>query len=88
MVRPGAQIRTARELLAGRATHRVDGLPSNQHRHDRCFACTRGQLERQSHQFGIGVLVGCRQMIKQAFAVFGVWRNLQPARIAVSTASI
>ena len=67
---------TAREILARRSAHRIDRLPGNQHRHHRRLARTGGELQRQAHQFRVGVLVRRRQVFKDAFAVFGLGRHL------------
>lgn len=71
----------ARELPAGRATHGVDRLPGNQHGHHGRLARASGQLQRQSHQLGVGILVGCCQMVEKAFAMPGARSNFgQPDR--------
>ena len=59
----GHQQKAARVFFAVGATHRVDGLPSNQHGHDGGLARTRGQLERQAQQAGVGLVVGALQVV-------------------------
>jgi hypothetical protein len=77
----GADQKTAREVLAGGAAHRIDGLPGNDHGHDRGLAGAGGKLQRQAHQLGIGILVGRREVIEDALALLGLGRNLgQPDR--------
>ena len=59
-------------------THRIDGLPSNQHRHDRGLAGAGRQLERQPWQWQvwIGVIVGVLQMVEKVPTRSRVRRNL------------
>ena len=66
----------ARELFAARATHRVDGLPGNQHGHYGGLARSCGQFEGQPHQLRVGVLVGGCEVVEQAFAVLCAGCNL------------
>jgi len=40
--------KATREMLGSRVTNRVDRLPSDQHRHDRCFAGTGRELQCRS----------------------------------------
>jgi len=56
---------SACELLAIGPAHRIDGLPGDQHCHYGGFACTRGKLERQPHQLGIGVIIGIGQVFQK-----------------------
>lgn len=53
-----------------RPAHGIDGLPDDDHGHDRGFPGARGQLERQPHQFGIRLQVGGRQMIQKILPLF------------------
>jgi len=55
-----------RELLAVRPAHGVDGLPRDDHGHDRRLARAGGQLERKSRQLRVGVLVGIVQVLQKA----------------------
>jgi hypothetical protein len=69
------------ELLAVGATFGIDRLPGDEHRHDGRLARAGGELERESHQFGIGVMVGIGEVFKKTFASFRVRGNLrQPDR--------
>ncbi len=61
--------KAAGEVLAARAAHGVDRLPGDQHRHDGGLARAGRQLQREPHQFGIGVLVGRGEMFENALAV-------------------
>ena len=63
-------------MLARRAPHRVDRLPRDDHGHDGGLACAGGQFQRQAHQFGIGISVRRREMVKQALPVLGLGRDL------------
>ena len=58
----------AREALALRVAHRVDGLPGDEHRHDGGLAGAGRQLQREAHQLRIGVVVGVGQMFEKALA--------------------
>ena len=64
----GDDEKTAREFLALRATHRVDGLPRDEHCHDGRFARAGRELQREPHEFGVGVVVGVFQMVKNRLA--------------------
>ena len=73
--------KAAREVLAAGSAHRIDRLPGDEHRHDGGLARAGGQLQREPHQFGVGVFVRCREMVEQALAVLGLGRDLgQPDR--------
>ena len=50
-------------LLPG-AAHGVDRLPSDQHRHDRGLACAGGELQRETHELGVGVPVRCGKVLQ------------------------
>jgi hypothetical protein len=65
----------ATEASAVGATHSVDRLPGNQHRHHGRFSGAGGQFQRKTHQLGIGVLVGCGQMRENALAALGFQRD-------------
>ena len=45
----GTDQKAAREILAGRTTHRIDGLPGNEHGHHRRLARAGGKLQRKPH---------------------------------------
>ena len=51
-------------LLSG-PTHGVDGLPRDQHGHDGGLAGAGGQLQRQAHQFGVGIVVGIGEVFEE-----------------------
>lgn len=48
--------------------HRIDGLPGDQHGHDCSFARAGGQLQRQTHEFRVRVVVRVGEMVEKAFA--------------------
>ncbi len=76
MVSPGVTIRKPRvELAAARAAHGVDGLPRDQHRHHRGLASAGGQLECQSAQARVGILVGVGQVQGEARGRFAELRR-------------
>ena len=76
MVRPGATTRKPRvKCLAAGAAHGVDRLPRDEHGHDGGLARAGGQLQREAHEFGIGVLVGVRQVVEQSLAALGLGRD-------------
>lgn len=52
------------EMLAGRAPHRIDRLPSDKHGHDSGLPCAGGEFQRKPQQLGIGISVRRRQMIE------------------------
>ena len=64
------QEKATRELLAVGPSDRIDRLPSDQHRHDRCFARTSSEFERQSHKFGISGLVGISEVVEEELTFF------------------
>src|SRR5262245_11176429 len=57
--------KSARELLAARATHCVDGLPGNDHRHDGSLARPGRELQSKPHQSGISLVVGRFEMLDE-----------------------
>ena len=57
-----------REALALGMPNRIDGLPGDQHRHHRGFACAGRQLERQAGQPGIGVIVDVFEVFQETTA--------------------
>ena len=61
----GDHEKAAREAAALGPAHRVDGLPGDQHRHDRGLAGPGRQLEGQPRQFRVGVVVGVGQMVEE-----------------------
>ena len=64
------------KCLARRAPHGVDRLPRDEHRHDGGLARAGGQLQREPHQFRVGVSVRRREMVEQALPVLGLGRDL------------
>ncbi len=76
MVRPGVTQEAAGEVLAAGAAHGVDRLPGDEHRHHGGLARAGGELQREAHQFGVGVLVGAGEVIEQALARLGLGRDL------------
>ena len=73
-------------MLAARAADGIDGLPRDEHRHDRGLARAGGELQREAHQFGIGVFVRCGKMLEHAFPGGGCGAT-SVSQMAVSTAS-
>jgi hypothetical protein len=67
---------SAGKMLASLAPRSVDGLPRDQHSHYGGLACACSELERKSHQFGIGVLVRGGEMIKHTLASARLRGNL------------
>ena len=66
--------KAARKFFARRIAQRIDGLPRNQHCHDRRFPRARCHLERDAFEFGICIMACLFQMLQQiffAFAQFG-----------------
>jgi hypothetical protein len=59
---------TAGELFAVGSAHRIDGLPGNEHRHDRGLARTGGQLQRQTQQLRVRILVGIGEVLDEDLA--------------------
>ena len=55
--------------IALRVPHRVDGLPGDQHGHDRGFSRPGRQLERKTHQLGICLLVGIGEVFEYFLAL-------------------
>ena len=49
--------KAAREVLAAGTANRVDRLPGDEHRHDRRLAGAGGELQRETLELRIGVLV-------------------------------
>ena len=65
-----------RESPTARVAHRIDGLPGNDHGHDRGLAGAGRQLQRQTGKAGIGLLVGFFQMVKKITACLAkFWRH-------------
>ena len=54
-------------LLCG-CRDRIDGLPGDEHRHDGGLARAGGELQREAHQFRVGVVVGIGEMFEKPFA--------------------
>ena len=63
------------EVLAIRATDGVDGLPGDDHGHDRGFARAGGEFQGQSHKFGVGVVIGVGEMFQKTLADFAGLRG-------------
>jgi hypothetical protein len=66
----------AREQLAAGVSHRVDGLPRDEHRHHGRFACPCGELDRQPRKLWVGVVVGIGKMLNERLAPAVVRCNL------------
>ena len=64
----GDDEKAARKLLGAPSAYGVDGLPGDQHGHDGGLASPGGELEGQAHQLWVGVAVGIRQVLEEAFA--------------------
>jgi hypothetical protein len=60
--------KSACELLAVGPSHRVDGLPANQHCHYRGFTGARSQLERGARQSWISIVVGIIKVLQKLSA--------------------
>ena len=57
--------KAAREPGTLGTADRIDGLPGDQHRHDSGLSCACRQLECQSRQLGIGIVIGIFQMVEE-----------------------
>ena len=69
--------KATRETFALRSAHRVDGLPGDQHRHNRGFSRACGQLQSEAHEFRVGIIVGIREVVQKAFPGLPcLWRDL------------
>jgi hypothetical protein len=64
-----ADEKTACEMFARLAPHRVDRLPCDDHGHDGGLACARRQFQCEPHQFRVGVFVRGSKVVKQALTV-------------------
>jgi hypothetical protein len=64
------------EVFAVGAADGVDRLPGDEHGHDGGFAGTGGELERETQEFGVGVVVGGGQMFEQSLAGRGARGDL------------
>ena len=62
----GDDQKAAGEALALRVAHGVDRLPGDQHGHDRGLAGAGRELERQPHQFRVGVVVGVGEVLRES----------------------
>ncbi len=82
-----ADEKAAREMLARRTAHGIDRLPRDEHGHHGGLAGAGGQLQREPHQFRIGVLVRRGEMVEQPLAVLSIAGATSVSQIAVSTAS-
>ena len=69
MVRPGVTTRKPRvNCRAAGPAHGVDGLPGDDHRHDGGLAGAGGQLQGQTHQLRVGVVVGVGEVLEKPLA--------------------
>ena len=66
----------AGEAPALRPPHGVDGLPGDEHGHDRRLPRARGQLEREAHELRVGVVVRVRQVLEEPLPLPLVRRHL------------
>jgi hypothetical protein len=80
--------KAARELLAGRVAHGIDGLPGDQHGHDGGLASTRGQLEGHAEQVRVGHRGWRRPDAPKLLAGAPSLGATSVSQMAVSTASI
>ena len=73
---------SAREPPAAGTAHRVDGLPRDEHGHDRGLAGAGRELEREAREAGVRLRVGGGEMVEEAAAfVAEIRRDLgQPDR--------
>ncbi len=78
--------KAAGEVLAAGAADGVDRLPGDQHRHDGGLAGAGGQLQGETQQFGVGVVVGGGQVFEESLAVLRLGAT-SVSQMAVSTAS-
>ena len=62
--------KAACESAARGAPHGVDGLPSDEHRHDRRFTGAGRQFQRQPQEFRVGIVVGTREVVEKLLADF------------------
>ncbi len=65
--------KTEGKTFAVRIPHGVDGLPGNEHGHDRGFARTGGEFQGQTRQAGIGIVIGVLQIFKKFFSALAVF---------------
>src|SRR4051812_29372532 len=73
MVRPRRDDEKATcEVLASVPADSVDGLPRDGHRHHGALAGTVGELQRETHDLGVRVVVRACEVVEQAFAVFWI----------------
>ena len=79
--------KAAREVLAAGPAHGVDRLPGDQHGHDGRLARAGGELQRETHQLRIGVLVGRRPDARGRACRACDCGATSVSQIAVSTAS-
>ncbi|OGA37655.1 MAG: hypothetical protein A3G24_04370 [Betaproteobacteria bacterium RIFCSPLOWO2_12_FULL_62_13] len=71
----GHDKKPAREAFALRAPHRVDGLPGDEHRHDRGLAGAGGEFQCEAHELRVGVAVGVGQVFQKGIAYFAYLRR-------------
>ena len=60
---------SAREPPTAGAADRIDGLPRDEHGHDRGLAGAGCELEREACEAGVRLLVGRREMVEEAAAL-------------------
>ena len=80
--------KAASEILAAGTADGIDGLPGDQHRHDRCFPGAGGQFQGQAHQFRIRFVVGVVHMLQKRVACLAGFGATSVSQIAASAASI
>ena len=72
----GENQKPPRKLRTLRVANGIYGLPGNQHGHHRGFSGTGGKFQGKTKQFGVGVVIGSNQMVKDTFRGFpGFWRD-------------
>lgn len=67
---------SAGEGLAAGTAHGLDRLPGDEHGHDGGLARTGGELEREAHEVGVGLLVDAGQERENAFSGDGLGSHL------------
>ncbi len=65
----GTDQKATREMLACRTAHSIDRLPRDEHRHHRRLAGACGKLQREPHEFRVGVSIRRSEVIEQPLAV-------------------
>src|SRR5450432_118033 len=67
---------SAREFPAAGAADGVDGLPGDDHGHDRGLACAGSKLQGETDQLRVGVVVGVGEVLQEGLARLRFWRHL------------